>query len=65
MNRVFIFVTTISVPGSFPGWIMTALDESGRRSADGAGLEKAGAWLMGVYWLALLAVLVLGGLSGG
>ena len=44
---------------------MTALDESGRRSAEGAGLEKAGAWLMGVYWLALLAVLVLGGLAGG
>jgi hypothetical protein len=65
VNRAFIFVTAISSSGSYSGWIMTALDESGRRSAEDVGLEKAGAWLMGVYWLALLAVLVLGGLAAG
>jgi hypothetical protein len=44
---------------------MTSLDEGGRGAAEGAGLEKAGAWLMAAYWLALLAVLAVGGLAAG
>ena len=44
---------------------MTALDEGGRRAAEGAGLEKAGTWLMAAYWLALLAILAIGGMASG
>lgn len=44
---------------------MTTLDEGAGGVAQGAGLEKAGAWLMALYWLALLAVLALGGMASG
>lgn len=42
---------------------MTTLDEGA--AAKSAGLENAGAWLMGLYWLALLAVLAIGGMASG
>jgi hypothetical protein len=44
---------------------MTTLDEGAGAVAQSAGLEKAGPWLMAVYWLALLAVLALGGIASG
>ncbi len=43
---------------------MTTLDE-GASPAAKSGFENAGAWLMGVYWLALLAVLAIGGMASG
>lgn len=44
---------------------MTVLDEGAQKAAQGGGLEKAGTWLMAAYWLALLAILAIGGMSGG
>jgi len=44
---------------------MTTLDEGASTVAKGGGLERAGAWLMGIYWLALLAVLAVGGMASG
>lgn len=44
---------------------MTVLDEGAQKAGQGAGLEKAGTWLMAAYWLALLAILAVGGMAGG
>jgi hypothetical protein len=49
---------------------MTSLDISGSQpeaapKAQGAGLEKLGLWLMGAYWLALVAIFALGGAANG
>jgi len=44
---------------------MSVMDEGGRGAASGAGLEKAGVWLMAAYWLAMLAILGVGAAVGG
>jgi hypothetical protein len=44
---------------------MTVLDEGAQKAAQGVGLEKAGVWLMGLYWLAMLAIMGAGILAGG
>ena len=49
---------------------MTSLEMGGSapadaREAQAARLEGLGRWLMAGYWLALLAVLVIGGMAAG
>jgi hypothetical protein len=44
---------------------MTVLDEGAQNAARGAGLEKAGMWLMAAYWLAMLTILGIGAAVGG
>jgi len=48
---------------------MASLDMGGSPSADATAsarrLEKIGRWLMAGYWLAMLAVVTVGGLAGG
>jgi len=49
---------------------MSSLDMPGSQpeaapAASGAGLEKLGLWLMGAYWLAMVAIFVAGGAANG
>jgi hypothetical protein len=44
---------------------MTSLDEGAQKAAQGAGLEKAGVWLMVAYWLAMLMIMGAGVAAGG
>jgi hypothetical protein len=47
---------------------MSALDMNGSQNAteiEAARWEKIGRWLMGAYWLAMLAVVTVGGLAAG
>ena len=34
-------------------------------AAQAAGLETLGVWLMGAYWLAILAIFMIGGAANG
>ena len=55
---------------SSAGRRMSSLDMPGSQpeaapAASGAGLEKLGLWLMGAYWLAMVAIFVAGGAANG